>query len=105
MRCPPCPEPFFASLSFGKESDIKQDGITGYTALSSRINEGGFTLVDSMGTEFPCSVVGAGANLEFVDIGTLAITNADSNYISGLTFNAPGITIPVKLLDEIDDGF
>ena len=87
------------------DSNFNLDGMTGYTTLSSRINDGGFKLVDESGNEFPCQVLAAGANLEFVDIGTLELGDADSNYIRSLTFNAPEITIPVKLLDEIDDGF
>ena len=79
------------------DSDIDLDGIAGHTTLSSRINDGGFTLVDGSENEFICNVLATGKDLEFVDIGTLEIADADSDYIMSLTFHAPGKTIPVKL--------
>ena len=86
-------------------SDVKLEGMSGYTSLSSRMNDAGFTLVDTAGNVFECTVLAAGKDLEFVDIGTLSLADAGNDYVKDLTFQAPGMTIPVKLLSEIDHGF
>ena len=87
------------------DSDTDYSDHMGFIALGSLVNGGAFTLVDASGKEFICSLSAAGADMEYIDIGSFEIAATDSDYYEGLTLHAPGKTIPVRLLDEIDSGF